>query len=85
MQDKAGSTLVADKRRSRSYLLRLWQEEPACPWRALLRSVSTQEERLFQNLEELVAFLDSDLGKSTESGTTPPRQSHGGDEGRGHA
>jgi len=53
---------VTGCRRSRSYLLRLWQEAPDSPWRVLLRSVTTKEEYVFHDLAGLVAFLETGRG-----------------------
>jgi hypothetical protein len=61
MHDQPDSTPKIGSRRSRSYLLRLWREEPASPWRAMLRSVSTKEEHLFHDLEGLVAYLETEV------------------------
>ena len=60
MHDHANPTPAIGSRRSRSYLLRVWQEAPASPWRVLLRSVTTKEEHLFHNLDGLVAFLQTE-------------------------
>jgi hypothetical protein len=57
MHEQADSTPVTGTRRSRSYLLRLWQEAPDLPWRAMLRCIPTKEVRLFRNIEELTAYL----------------------------
>ena len=60
MHDHANPTPTIGSRRSRSYLLRVWQEAPDSPWRAMLRSVTTKEEYLFHNLAGLVAFLQTE-------------------------
>ncbi|MGD2205173.1 MAG: GAF domain-containing protein [Anaerolineae bacterium] len=58
-------------RRSRSYLLRVWQEVPDSPWRAMLRCVTSKEEHLFSDLDALVAFLKTGRG---QAGRTPTRR-----------
>lgn len=41
------------------YALRLWCDEPATSWRALLESVSTGEQHPFATLRDLCTFLES--------------------------
>jgi hypothetical protein len=41
----------------RAYLVRLWQEGPDDPWRALTRDAETHEERRFATVEQLFLFL----------------------------
>jgi hypothetical protein len=41
----------------RAYLVRLWQEGPHVPWRALTRDAETQEERRIATVEQLFLFL----------------------------
>jgi len=41
----------------RAYLVRLWQDSPHAPWRALARDVETGEERRFATVEHLFLFL----------------------------
>ena len=43
--------------RYRSYLVRLWQDAPEGPWRAVVQNVITNERHGFATLEELCAFL----------------------------
>lgn len=57
MHDRPDWMPVTGSRRSCSYLLRLWQEAPDAPWRAMLRSVMTKEEQVFPDLDGLLAFL----------------------------
>lgn len=45
-----------------SYLLRLWRERAGDPWRATLRSTTTQQVHHFATVEALFAFLDACLG-----------------------
>jgi hypothetical protein len=78
MHDHTDSMPMTGFRRSRSYLLRLWQEEPASPWRALLRCVTTHEEHLFHDMEGLVRFLkmgvcerEATIGGRDEIGPLP--------------
>jgi hypothetical protein len=59
MHDSVDPTLMAGSRRSRSYLLRVWQEEIESPWRAMLRNVITKQEYIFGDLEDMVAFLET--------------------------
>jgi len=66
MHDEASSTPVTGSRRSRSYLLRLWQEAPDSPWRALLRSVTTREEHLFPDIDGLLAFVQQQTKEGWE-------------------
>jgi hypothetical protein len=40
-----------------AYLLRLWQETPSTPWRALTRDAESKEERRFATLDQLFLFL----------------------------
>jgi hypothetical protein len=61
MHDHTDSTPVTGSRRFHSYLLRLWQETPDLPWRAMLRSVATREEHLFPDLDRLLAFLQDQM------------------------
>lgn len=41
----------------RAYLLSLWRETPAAPWRAALRLAGSDERLGFANLEALALFL----------------------------
>jgi hypothetical protein len=40
-----------------SYLLRLWREDTAAPWRILATYIPSGERRLFSNLEDCLAFI----------------------------
>jgi hypothetical protein len=40
-----------------AYLVRLWQERPQSPWRALAKDVRTGQEFRFATLEQLFLFL----------------------------
>lgn len=40
-----------------AYLVRLWQDGPTAPWRALTRDAETGEEQRFATLEQLFVFL----------------------------
>lgn len=40
-----------------SFILRLWQEQPGRPWRALLQNIQTGEVMHFARLEALALFL----------------------------
>lgn len=52
----------------RAYLVRLWQENPDVPWRALTRDAETHEERRFATVEGLFLFLHRQTEGATESG-----------------
>jgi hypothetical protein len=43
--------------RYHAYLVRLWQDRPESPWRALTRDCANDEERRFATVEELFLFL----------------------------
>jgi len=54
----------------RAYLVRLWQEGPDVPWRALTRDAETHEERRFATIEQLFLFLHRQTeGAGTEGRT----------------
>lgn len=40
-----------------AYLVRLWQDGPDAPWRALARDAETGDEQRFATLEQLFLFL----------------------------
>ncbi len=42
----------------RAYLLRLWRDREAAPWRAGLEDTQTGERRNFADLEKLFTFLN---------------------------
>lgn len=52
----------------RAYLVRLWQEGPDVPWRALTRDAETAEERRFATIEGLFLFLHRQTEGATENG-----------------
>ncbi|HIP71080.1 MAG TPA: hypothetical protein EYH05_06760 [Anaerolineae bacterium] len=52
-----------------AYLLRLWREDTAVPWRATLENPHTGKQRSFANLEQLCAWLQKKTG---EQKTRPP-------------
>lgn len=56
--------------RYHAYLVRLWQERPNTPWRALVRDAANDEERRFATIEELFLFLylQTDGGGPIQSG-----------------
>ena len=41
-----------------AYLLRIWREEPAAPWRATLENAHTGQRCSFASIESLFHFLD---------------------------
>ncbi|MBI3913369.1 MAG: hypothetical protein HY327_04180 [Chloroflexi bacterium] len=45
----------------RSFLLRLWREGKEDGWRAMLKNISTGEQRGFADLQALVAFLQDQM------------------------
>ena len=53
-------------RRYRAFLLRLWQEAPGQPWRALLQDATTQERYGFADLDCLLDFLHTQTGQDNE-------------------
>ena len=62
------------------YLLSLWRETPAAPWRAALRLAGSQERIGFADLEALALFLlrldnsraqPNSLVKDADDGTNP--------------
>lgn len=60
----------------RAYLVRMWQEHPQAPWRASVQNAQTGELRRFSDLEQLVAFL------YTQIQTEPPLLSPAANEGK---
>ncbi|NUM46556.1 MAG: hypothetical protein HUU38_17770 [Anaerolineales bacterium] len=61
-------------KRYQSYLLRLWRDTEAEPWRASLQEVSTQEQFLFSTLEDLFAFLCARTNAHFQPFWEPPKQ-----------
>jgi hypothetical protein len=49
-----------DPARYRSYLLRLWREEPSTPWRCQVQCVASGQVRRFEGLLGLFEFLQAD-------------------------
>jgi len=47
--------------RYQSYLLRLWQESPETPWRAMLKCSVSGEELVFADLDKMLAFLRAQM------------------------
>lgn len=41
----------------KSYILRIWQDNPQSPWRATVQSIQSQETTHFANLDALFAYL----------------------------
>lgn len=54
----------------RAFLLRLWREDAAAPWRCSLQTADATERRGFADLQQLVAYL---LGLADEAGTQAHR------------
>ena len=66
---------MAEPRRYRVYLLRLWlaEGEDSRPvWRAALEDARTGERHGFADLAQLCAFLDAVTDDGTEHDTQPP-------------
>ena len=51
----------ADERRQLMYVLRLWREHDAAPWRAALRCADDGQLVGFADLEALIAFLQHEM------------------------
>lgn len=64
MNERVDPAVTIGSRRSRSYMLRVWQEELESPWRAMLRDVITKQEHVFRNLEDMAAFLNTGAGQT---------------------
>jgi hypothetical protein len=54
--DPMKDSLPRDER-YHAYLVRLWQDRPKSPWRAIVRDSANDEERRFATIEELFLFL----------------------------
>jgi hypothetical protein len=54
----------------RSYLLRLWRDQPDAPWRAALQSTVTGERINFAEIPQMFGFLLATL--ETPSAVAPP-------------
>jgi hypothetical protein len=54
--DRMTDTVPPDVR-YHAYLVRLWQDRPDRPWRALVRNCANDEELRFATVEELFLFL----------------------------
>jgi hypothetical protein len=46
-----------------AYLLRLWRENEADPWRASLENTHTGERRSFASLPSLLLYLEQETGE----------------------
>ncbi|MGD1992527.1 MAG: hypothetical protein PVI59_04965 [Anaerolineae bacterium] len=68
----------------RAYLLRMWQEAPGQPWRALLQDAGTHERYGFADLDRLLAFLhaqiDQECGHLVEAGAKDPGEVSASDD-----
>jgi hypothetical protein len=65
---------MAEPRRYRVFLLRLWQaegEDGRRVWRAALEDARTGERRGFAELAQLCAFLEAIMADGTEHNTQP--------------
>lgn len=59
--------------RYRSYLLRLWQQQPDTLWRASLQDASTGERMAFLDLESLFVYLRQQAYLAKEADEVEPR------------
>jgi hypothetical protein len=60
LQDKTNKTAATIGTQSlhyKSFLVRLWCENEAAPWRASVTHISTDETQFFSNVEALLIFL----------------------------
>jgi hypothetical protein len=71
-----------EERGYRSYLLRLWQADSngELVWRASLENPHTRERRGFVRLEDLFAFLESEVGGAVQGQTALMAEGKGGDD-----
>lgn len=51
-----------------SYLLRLWRENEAAPWRASLEDAHTGERRNFARLQDLFKAVEEETGREVDKG-----------------
>ena len=51
-----------------SYLLRLWRENEAAPWRASLEDAHTGKRRNFARLQDLFKALEEETGRAVDKG-----------------
>ena len=49
-----------------SYLLRLWREDDAAPWRAAVEDPHTGQRRNFARLQDLFKTLESETGQAVD-------------------
>lgn len=61
-----------------AYLVRLWRDDEASPWRAMVEEPHTGPRRAFRDLRSLFAFLEEQTG--TGWGATAEESGKGGDE-----
>jgi hypothetical protein len=54
-----------------SYLLRLWRESDAAPWRASLEDPHTGQRRNFARLQDLFKALEEETGRKVDQETRP--------------
>lgn len=73
MEDRVHEGPSRSENRYQAYLVRLWQDSPNTPWRALARAAETGEECRFATIEHLFLFLH----RQTE-GSGSGRTSRGG-------
>ncbi len=53
-----------------SYLLRLWREGDAAPWRASLEDAHTGERRNFARLQDLFKAIEEETSKQVDQETS---------------
>ena len=61
LREETEETGGPDVTEYRSYLLRLWREGAAAPWRGQVRNIAAGDERRFASLAELLAFLEDEI------------------------
>jgi hypothetical protein len=69
-------SLEPGDRHQLTYVLRIWREHGAAPWRAALRSAESGDLLGFADLDELLLFLQRELGPPRGPGR-PERQEDG--------
>jgi hypothetical protein len=61
-----------------SYLLRLWRENDAAPWRASLEDAHTGERRNFARLQDLFRLLEEETSKQVNKEQAAIHEEHEG-------
>ena len=55
-----------------AYLVRLWQDSPYTPWRASAQSVQSGETVRFADIEQLFAFLRTQMTQGSATAASTP-------------